>query len=99
MRGWACASVISFEGAVGIIAHDDPLHLGLPALFEGSVRAAPASDRMLAGGLTESLKSDRSEIRADGSPRSLHRNGQRRVMQTVHDKATVEHDFRFKLIS
>jgi hypothetical protein len=51
----------------------------------------------LEAGLTESLNATGRKFRLMEARRSVIKNGQRRVLQTVPDKATLEHDFRFKL--
>jgi hypothetical protein len=51
----------------------------------------------LRGGLLESLKSTGRRFRLMEARTTSIRNGQRRIFQTIPEKASVEHDFRFKL--
>jgi hypothetical protein len=48
-------------------------------------------------GLLESLNSTGRMFKLAESRETLIKNGQRRIFQTAPDKASVEHDFRFKL--
>jgi hypothetical protein len=51
----------------------------------------------LRGGLLESLNSTGRRFRLMESRTTSIRNDQRRIFQTGPDRASVEHDFRFKL--
>ena len=53
----------------------------------------------LADGLSASLKATGRKFRLVEARRTIIKNGQRRIMQTVPDKASLEHDFRFVLRS
>lgn len=48
-------------------------------------------------GLLESLNSTGRKFKLAESRQTLIKNGQRRIFQAATDKASVEHDFRFKL--
>jgi len=51
----------------------------------------------LQAGLLESLNSTGRKFELAESRQTLIRNGQRRIFQAATDKASVEHDFRFRL--
>jgi hypothetical protein len=53
----------------------------------------------LAAGLSASLKATGRKFHLMEARRTVIKNGQRRVMQTLPDKATMEHDFRYVLRS
>jgi len=53
----------------------------------------------LAAGLASSLQASGRKFRLAEARCTVIRNGQRRVLQAVPDRAAVEHDFRFTLRS
>ena len=55
------------------------------------------NEEELQAGLKASLNASGRKFRLMESRRTVIKNGQRRVFQTATDKASVEHDFRFKL--
>ena len=62
-----------------------------------SVEHASAEEELRTG-LLESLNSTGRKFRLAESRQTVIKNGQRRIFQTAPDaKASVEHDFRFKL--
>ncbi len=55
------------------------------------------SEEQLRIGLLDSLNSSGRKFKLAESRQTIIKNGQRRIFQTTPDKASVEHDFRFKL--
>jgi len=56
------------------------------------------SEGELRTGLLQSLNSTGREFKLAESRETIIKNGQRRIFQTATDKASIEHDFRFRLI-
>jgi hypothetical protein len=54
-------------------------------------------DEQLRVGLLESLNSTGRKFKLAESRQTVIKNGQRRIFQTAPERASVEHDFRFKL--
>ena len=75
-----------------------------PLLMEGAqivirIGGTRLDQDELAEGLSASLKATTRRFRLMEARRTVIKNGQRRVLQTVPDRASVEHDFRYTLRS